>query len=292
MTLLKKLIKFTLGATLVVTVLAGGTLLLAGPSRSRAMAEDLRQRINSAIDESIDDPAALRSQLRELEKEYPRRIRKVSSDLASLRADVAQIERERRISLRVVELADEDLAKLDSVLEEASQNVAASDLGPARARLTAVVVGERAYTLQGAQAKRRQIENTRNAHAARAADAEGQLVFLRQQEQQFAATLAQLEAEQAQFSTQLQQLNVQVDSIQRNERLIELLNKRKRTLEECASYDVASLDQLTGKLQEILTRQTARLDQLTASEEARSYEEIAREETRESEGPLRLSSPR
>ncbi|MDA1266505.1 MAG: hypothetical protein O2816_15605 [Planctomycetota bacterium] len=273
-TLCKKLCKTALVGTLAIGALAGGTLLIAGPERGKAVFHDVRARIANVIDRNIDDPVALRNELRQLEKEYPKRIRKVREDLAGLEGDITQIERDRLISVRVVELADEDLAVLRPALEQAVANYGDG----ARARLAAVVVDDRVFTLQSASARVRQIENTRNAHARSAEEAQYQVAFLRQQGSQFAEVLGQLEAEQAEFTTQLEALNRQVDSIQRNERLISLLEKRKRTLEECASYDVESLDQLTGKLDEILNRQAAELNVLTAAEDAADYEDMAREE--------------
>jgi predicted RNase H-like nuclease (RuvC/YqgF family) len=274
-TLCKKLCKTTLIGTAVLGTLAGGALLVAGPTRTQAVLHDVKTRVSQAIDAQLDDPIALRNELGELEKEYPRRIAKVRRDLGGLQQDIRQLEREASISRRVVELADDDLAALRPAVKQAS---AGQVSGGSRARLAAVVVDSRVYTLRSADAKLRQIENTRRAHASRAADAGHQIAFLRQQESQFAGVLNQLEAEQAQFSAQLEQLNRQVDSIQRNERLIDLLDKRKRTLEECTAYDVASLDQLTGKLQQILTQQSAELDVLTAAEDAATYEDLAREQ--------------
>ena len=273
-TLCKKLCKTALVGTLAIGALAGGTLLIAGPERGKAVFHDVRARISNVIDRNIDDPVALRNELRQLEKEYPKRIRKVSEDLAGLERDITLIERDRLVSQRVVELADEDLAVLRPALKQAAANYGEGT----RARLAAVVVDDRVFNLQSASARVRQIENTRNAHARSAEEAQYQVAFLRQQGAQFAEVLGQLQAEQAEFSTQLEALNRQVDSIQRNERLISLLEKRKRTLEECASYDVESLDQLTGKLDEILSRQAAELDVLTAAEEAANYEDMAREE--------------
>lgn len=271
--LLKKLFKTTLVGSLLLGTLAGGALLVAGPNRTEAVIHDVRTRLTDAIDAKLDDTIALRKELRELEKEYPRRIRKVSSDLASLQADIRQLEREQAISSRVVELADADLA----VLRPAVRQAAARFGDSGRARLAAVLVDDRVVSLRSADTKLREIEATREAHAARAADAVHQIAFLQQQEAQFAEVVEQLQSEQAQFSTQLEQLDRQVDSIERNRRLIHLLEKRKRTLEECANYDVASLEQLTGKLEQILTEQAAALDVLTAAEQAGSYEDLARE---------------
>ena len=94
----------------------------------------------------------------------------------------------------------------------------------------------------------------------------------------FEEAMSQLEAEQAEFQIQLFHLNRQVDSIQRNERLIEMLADRKRTLEECTSYDVSSLDQITGKLEQILVQQAAHLDVLSSVQQAVNYEDMAKEQ--------------
>ncbi len=272
--LCKSLFKTTLIGTAVIGTLAGGALLVAGPARTKAVLHDVRTKISHAIDQSLDDPIALRDQLRELEREYPKRIAKVRGDLVGLKRDMRQLERERAISLRVVELAEEDLKLLRPALEKTSS------ANGHNARLAAVAFDDRIYTLRRATEKVRSAEQTIQAHAARAEDAKHQYAFLAQQAGQFEEVLAQLESERAQFQIQLQQLERQVDSIQRNQRLIKLLEKRKRTLEECTTYDVVSLDQLTGKLEEILNRQAATLDVLTCAEEAAGYEELAREELR------------
>ena len=115
---------------------------------------------------------------------------------------------------------------------------------------------------------------------ARAHDADRSLAYLDQQMGRFTEVLNQLESEQVQFQAQLFALNRQVDSIQRNERLIEMLAERKRTLDECSNYDVVSLDQVTGKLEQILTQQEAELDVLSSQSEHVDYVDRARDELR------------
>jgi hypothetical protein len=88
--------------------------------------------------------------------------------------------------------------------------------------------------------------------------------------------LTQLENERAQFRTQMVGLGRQVDAIARNERLIALLERRNETIEECSRYEAVSLDQITGRLAEIKSRQEAELDLLARAEEQGDYEELAR----------------
>jgi len=274
--LFKTLFKTTLIGTAVTGALGGAALLAAGPGRTQAVLHELKARVTSAIDSGLDDPIALREKLRELEHAYPERIAQLRADQAELSQQIAQLERERAISLRVVELAQEDLALLRPRVDEAS----ASLQDAPQARLASIAFDSQVLSLQRAATKVRQIENTQSAHATRAADAEHSLIYLRQQAARFDETIAQLESEQAEFQVQLAQLNRQVDSIQRNERLIEMLGQRQRTLDECASHDCASLDQVTGKLEQILTRQAAELDVLATNREQVDYEDLAREELR------------
>ena len=65
-------------------------------------------------------------------------------------------------------------------------------------------------------------------------------------------------------------------NLHRVDRLIELLDKRNRTIEECSRYDLASLDQLTSRLAQVRTRQEAELDHLASMSFDVSYEEMAR----------------
>ena len=280
--LCKKFFMTALFGTLGLGVVAVGLAVVGGPERSKAVIQGVHSRVNAIIDEHIDDPIALRNQLRELERTYPKRISAVRSDLAELQSHARQMRREQAISRRVVELADEDLMALIPSLEEAHA-VARSQGGRTRVgfQLVSLRFSDGDYSLDRADAKVRQIKNTRSAHAARAQDAERSLAYLDQQLGRFTEVLNKLESEQVQFQAQLFALNRQVDSIQRNERLIEILAERKRTLDECSNYDVVSLDQVTGKLDQILTRQEAELDVLSSQSEHVDYVDRARDELRQ-----------
>ena len=106
-------------ATLSVAAITGGSLLIAGPGRTMAVAHEFKSKVASAIDQSLDDPIALRRQLVEIEREYPARISEVRQDLAGLQRDIARLEQEEAVSARVVVLAKEDLAVLRAELPAA-----------------------------------------------------------------------------------------------------------------------------------------------------------------------------
>lgn len=252
-------------------------VLIAGPSRSAAIVSQARDAIVEKIDANIDDPVALRNQLRELEREYPERISQVRGDIAELNEQIRQLEREQAVSERVVALADRDLDAIKPLLAEAE--AASSEVERVSGSIRNVVsvrFDHRNYTLDQAYARANQISHTRVAYANRAADAAHDLVYLSQQADRLSELLVQLEAERSQFQAQLWQLDRQVDAIARNEKLIDMLESRQKTIEECSRYEVASLDQMVARLAEVRARQQAELDVLTTDHERIEYEDVAR----------------
>lgn len=252
-------------------VIGGGALLIAGPGRTKAMVDKVQTGILSHIDAHIDDPTAMRAQLQELEAEYPARISAVRGDLAELNEQIRQLHRDRAVSERVVAMAEDDLAQLQPALDEA---VAQRAVGQAQA--ASVRFGEAHYTFERATNKAQQIRNTRNAYSQRAADAAHDLVYLQNQSLRLEELLSQLETERAQFQSQLSLLSRQVDAIARNERLIDLMESRNKTIEECSRYDAISLDQITNRLAEVRSRQEAELEYLSTRRADTDYEDMAR----------------
>jgi chromosome segregation ATPase len=244
---------------------------VVGKQRSNAVMHEMHGNLLEVIDGGIDDPTALRSQLREMEQEYPRRIAQVRSDLAEVSGEIRSLVREQAVSERVVSLADEDLERLEAQL--------AAQLSGGEAQLVAVkavTLDDHVYTPSRARVRLTQIQNTRLAHANRAADAKHDMVYLRKQEGRLQGLMEKLETERAEFQTQILSLSRQIDSISRNDRLIKLLEKRNRTIDECSRYEAVSLDQITGRLAEIKHRQEAELDLLGNAEAEADYEDLAR----------------
>ena len=268
--LLKKTFKTGLIAMLLVGGATAAAVAIAGPHRSKAIVHGIHSEVLSKIDASIQDPVALHSQLKEMEREYPARIAQVRGDLAELNEEIRQLVRDQEIAERVVELANADLSELQVKLAEA-----ATQVEPASGRL-AVVVRDSVMSVERASVRLTQIENTRLAYAGRAADADHDLKYLVQQKQRLEELMFQLETERAQFKTQLVGLSRQVDAIARNERLIDLLEKRNDTNEQCSRYEAVSLDQITGRLAAIKSRQEAELDLLSRDQQQENYEDLAR----------------
>jgi len=275
MCIIKKVFRTGLIATVALGTVAGAAALVAGPHRTRAVIHQVQDQVRDTIDASITDPVAMREQLRDMEKEYPKRIAQVRGDLAELNEQIRQLEREKAIAERVVELADADAGEIESQIGSFAALGAVNGEGESGLRLASLSTSMDDGTRR-AVTRLQQIQATRVAYSNRAYDAEHDLQYLRQQAGRLDGLLTQLENERAQFQAQMVALSRQVDAIARNERLIDLLESRNETIEECSRYEAVSLDQITGRLAEIKSRQEAELDLLARAEEQGDYEELAR----------------
>lgn len=257
---------------LILTVAGALIFLVAGPHRTAALVDKAQGAINHAIDETIDDPTLLRAQLRELESQYPERISDVRGDLAEVLEQLRQVEREKAVSERVVALTDRDLDALEPLVAEART----ASLAAAPGQLVRVRFDSATLDVDDASRRLQQIAGTRQVYANRAADAVRDLRYLAQQRDRLQELLEQLEVERAEFRSQLWQLDRQVDAIARNDRLIELMEKRQRTIDECSRYQSVSLDGVRARMAELRTRQEAELEQLAGDQQRLDYEQVAR----------------
>jgi chromosome segregation ATPase len=266
MALIKGIVRFG-----VISALALGTGVVvaewASPGSVHAMAGQARNAVTHAIDSNIDDPVALRAQIRSLEAEYPEKIGAVRADLNEVQEQIAQLRHQQAVSDKVVALTQADLARLDGMIGQA-RDVQTEHAGA----IVRVSFGERSLDLSDAYAKRSQIEQTTKFHSQRVNELDRDLGYLEQQEEQLAALCDRLETEQAEFQAQLFQLDAQIDAIGRNDRLISMIEKRQKTIDEQSRYHTDSLEQLHSRLASIRGQQQARLDSITRKAQARDYE--------------------
>lgn len=257
-------------------LVVGAGVVVAGPHRVRAMFQQARQNINCQIDRNITDPVALRSQLRDLAGQYPKRIAEVRSDLAELREQIAQLQYEKETAERVVSLTEADVDKLNSALaqaEEASFVQVASDGEPKK---IVICFKNDRLSVEDAYGRVNEITNTRNAFAANADDLDRDLGYLSQQEERLVGLLGKLETEQSTFQTQLWELDRKVDAVARNDRMIEIMEKRQRSIDEQSRYRAGSLDQITSRLSDIKAKQEAKLAALSSNSKRENYEDMAK----------------
>ncbi|MEM7307767.1 MAG: hypothetical protein AAF682_13895 [Planctomycetota bacterium] len=272
---LKKMMKVGMVTAIGVGLAGVAAAVIVGEGRTRAVVHELHSNVIDSIDSAIEDPAALRAQLREMERQYPEKISQVRGDLAELQHEIVELERERAISERVVALVDQDLGAIEMKL--------AAHAAPASDELSA----RNPYGDSPSRVEVRagQLENQRLVYQNRRADAEHTLVYLHLQQDRLVELLAKLENERSEFQSQIAGLSREIDAIARNDRLIQLLEKRNQTIEECSRYEAVSLDQITGRLSMIRSRQEAELDILATTEAATDYEQTARLQIA-AEGPL------
>lgn len=262
----------------VIAALVGGTAaLVAGPERVHALITQTRQHVNSAIDAQIDDPVALRSQMRELAGTYPERIASVQRDLAELRSQQAQLRQEAVVSDRVVALANADLDQMKGLLDKA-QTTQTSLASGNQAAIVRVVFNNESMDVNGAYNKARQIQQVRDAYTTRGNDIQRDLGYLTQQEERLTKLESQLQQENADFQAQLWQMDRQCDSIARNDRLISMMEKRQKTIDEQSRYGANSLEQLAGRFADIRAKQEARLQTLGTGTTITNYEDRAKVE--------------
>ena len=278
---IKKTLRFGIITGFAVGLTGLAAFAALGERRTKAIVHDFHGSVIEKIDEQIDDPTALRSQLHEMEREYPERIAQVRGDLAELESEIRGLQREQAISERVVAMVDADLNQMEGAL--AAGDTGSNELTSVRA----VQVDGRVLSTQRAQGKLHQMKEQRLVYANRAADAQHDLLYLEKQHGRLAQLLNKLETERAEFQTQILGLSRQIDAIARNDRLITLLDRRNRTIDECSRYEAISLDQITGRLSEITSRQEAELDVLSNAEAATDYEDMARLELANEEYEVR-----
>ncbi len=265
-------------ATFRVAVLGGiGIAALAigsefiGTERTHAVISKVQHEIQEHLDANIDDPTALRGQLRKLEQTYPSRIAELSADVAEVSEQIQRANREQAIAQRVVELADRDLEGLDQQL---------SQLGMTEGLRAASTLANQqlSFDTDKLLTRQNQIQQTRIVYSNRVSEAGREVSYLEDQRERLAGALSQLQTEQAQFQAQLVSIERQVDAIARNERLIDMMAKRQKTLDELNRYQAASLDHIVGRLNDIKSRQEAELDVLSTEDHQVSYEDMARME--------------
>ncbi|QOI99527.1 MAG: hypothetical protein HRU70_03135 [Phycisphaeraceae bacterium] len=266
-------------------LVGGAAVLVAGPGRMRMLMNQTRDGINHAIDSNIQDPVLLRAQLRDLESKYAPRIAAVRSDLAQVREQVAQLKREQAVCARVVDLAQADLGTLRGMIARAESvraveggvtTVSLGDAGFATPAVVRINFNSESLSVDQALNKAGRVEQVIGSYEQRSTEIDRDLAVLTQQESRLAELAERLEAERAEFQAQLWQLDHQIDTIARNDRMIELMEKRQRTIDDHSRYSAGSLDHVRGRISEIHARQEARLEGLGKAQAQTTYESKAR----------------
>jgi chromosome segregation ATPase len=253
----------------------GAAVVIAGPHRIAAVAGQATSAVQNTIDRHIDDPIKLRSQLATLEAQYPKRIAEVRGDLAELTQQTTTLAREMAVSQRVIELASADMGELNSLLTRAES---AKNEPTTGYRVVRVRFDNRSMDLGQAYAKANSIGKLQHSYETRLVGIQRDLGLLGQQESRLTELLVQLETERTDFQAQIWQLEQQVDTIARNDRMIDLLDKREKAMRKYDSYTANSLDQVHGNIAKVLAEQEGRLQMLAQAQHEVSYKDKAEHE--------------
>lgn len=266
----------------------GGATLIAGPGRVAALAHQARATLISQIDDQIGDPAAMRQQLRELEAQYPERISEVRAQLAEIETQTAQLTRDKSVSERVVELAMDDKSELTDLIARAESAV--TEYGSAR--LVRIAFDDRTIDLDEAYTRANTINETVNLYSARAEDITTDLDSLENDAEILKGLLTKLETEQAEFQSQIAQLDAKIDAIARKEKMADLMEGRQKRIDELSRFEVTSLDQLKSKLARQHAELDARIASATSRDRRESYEDRARfEVSTDASRTMRITKP-
>lgn len=257
---------------LVAAIVGGGVIALAGSDRIGALLHQARNNINASLDKVIDDPVALRSRVRKMESQYPKRIAAVQRDHDEVNGQIAQLQREIAVSHRVVALADQDLRTIDSLLAMVEQR--RDEVG--HGTLVRVRLNDRVISSREAYSKATALTKLRETYGTRADELNRELGYLTQQRDRLGEVLTQLQAEHAQFQSQLWEIDRKIDAAERNKRLITMIKDRQERIDEHTRYEAVSLSQFNRELDRLRSQQEATLERLTGTQLSSRYEDRAR----------------
>ncbi|MEM8836082.1 MAG: hypothetical protein AAGD00_09705 [Planctomycetota bacterium] len=250
---------------------AGGLVLVAGPDTVHTMWSQVRTGVGDAINEHIDDPVVLRSQLTRLEAQYPAKIADVRTELDSLRTQMSDLERDKAIADKVIELASADQSELTPRLAEAAEVRADSPYATIRVRFDG-----QSMPLEKAYGKATQLTNTINAYTQRSANAQSNLDYLAVQAGHLEGLLTDLEAEHAEFQAQLWQLESEIEMIARNDALLAMIEERQQSIDELNRFEAKSINHVRDRMARIRSEQESRFETLMNSPKE-TYEQQAQQ---------------
>lgn len=258
--------KTVLRWTLISGVAIGGITILVGPDRVAAAFATVQDKAGTVVDEFIDqeEARALRRTLHNLAAEYPDRIAEVRGEVAKIETQLQQLHHDADVARRVVAMTESDLTKM------AAQVDAAHVQGVHKVSL----IGEH-VDVEVAYREGRRIRDIHQTYQQRLLADQRQVDLLQQQHERMTALLEQIEREHAQYQAQVWQLDRQIDSIERNDRLIALTAAQQETLHRFRSpQDVESLRQIESRLAELSAVQEGTL--LALAEQGQQHEYEAR----------------
>ncbi|MCC6908964.1 MAG: hypothetical protein IT430_13555 [Phycisphaerales bacterium] len=249
----------------------GGLTLLVGPQRVMAGAAQIQHHFISWFDSNVEDPTLIRYQLKQLQKEYPEKIRETIRNLAEIDAEIGAVQRDRDVAERMIATGQSDLASLRSLVDKASY-VQQASYGD---RPVLVKFQGQHLSVEQAYSKAATIQQTAMNYSERLAVNERDLKLLLGQRDRMTAQLDELQNEYAQFQAKTAQIERQIASIERNESITKSLEEREEMLTDSDRWNVCNLDQIVNRLSAVQSEQAAMLEALSKRAVERDYEKEA-----------------
>jgi uncharacterized coiled-coil DUF342 family protein len=280
--LLGKIFKSGIAVVAVLSVLGLGAFLVAGPQRAQAVTAQLQESVQEAIDQHVDETTKMRTQLREMEREYPERISSLRGELGKVQKQMRQVRKDRQINIGAAALAAADL-------DELGPKVAAlidQDAGD-KMRLASVRFHDKTMSVEMAEKRLVGIRESRDRFSKAAMENESQLETLDFQRNIIEEQVLKLEGEYGELRQQIKILDDKIQTVARNEAIIEQLEATKKMVERYRAYEPVSVDSFNSAIDEMLLQQEAEMNLLLngSPDEDLDYESMAREQLQSGEAP-------
>lgn len=246
----------------------GGLTLLVGPHRVMAGAAQIQHRFITWFDSNVEDPVVIRYQLKQLQKEYPEKIRETIRNLAEIDAEIGAVQRDRDVAEKMIATSQGDLASLRSLVDKAGY-VQQASYGD---RPVLVRFQGQHLSVEQAYAKAGTIQQTMLNYSERLAVNDRDLQLLLGQRDRMASQLEDLQNEYSTFQAKVAQIERHIASIERNESITKSLEERETMLAENDRWNVTNLDQIVNRLAAVQTEQQAVLEALSQRAVERDYE--------------------
>ncbi len=271
--------------TLIAGIAVGGVTIIIGPGRVAAAFETIQDQAGNLVDQYIDveEAKSLRTKLHDLAGVYPDRIAEIRGEIARIDSQVNQMAHDADVARRVVAMTENDLERLAGKVRDA-------EVGGVRQ--VSLVKGDAGVDLEVAYKEGRRIQGIRSTYQERLVADQRQVELLSSQHDRLTTLLEQVEREYSQYQAQVWQLDRQIDSIERNERLIALTESQQETLQQFNTPgDTETLRAIESRLAELQAVQEGTLQSLGEQGRQGEYEHRARSFVNDASGTGSLSDP-
>ncbi len=252
----------------VVLVLTGGTLALFGQQRVKNLLRSVKQAAEKNIDDLIPDEVKLRNDMDKLREEYPRRIAEIQSMIDELDREISSLEKDRRLCREVLAICEEDLGQLQPGLEALG--------GGKTGRWAMVEFRGASFSRDEALERTRKILGIKDMYDGRLKAGTGSVGVLQSERERLKAELDHLRGEYDQFLAEYRSLEVEINLLRRNEKLIELTGRRERPGRVDSSGWTRSLHALKAAIARLKTEQEEKLKSFELRAPVEEYETRAR----------------